>query len=514
MYCRIYKLTLVFVFFISYLSAQNGNAGLLSHNDFSENKLENPKNLDEFLSSLNSDQEKLLNLLFISEGYLYQNQYKNAVKYIFQAENLAQKTTSENLKSYTYILLSRFYRGVELNKKAEESLEKATAFLSLIKDESREKKFVEAKYQLEKGLLNLVSGKEKSALQSLRISQNVFESIQNEGVVLMPLSFVYSKIGNYYLSKNQLDSAKIYIDKNLKLAENPLAVAETRLLANNNMSQFYLQKKQSDSALYFAEKEVPLLSVSKNDRLKKEAYKNLAQIYYSLHNTEKYKLYNQKFLGLNDSIYELDRETRVILANRAEIETPENQSSNMMKWIVVALGFSVVVLIVIYAYHLKVKKEYAHFQKIMKSIDEKEDFRITEVQPVEEVVVQHQYSISEKTEQLLLEKLKRFEESEKYINPKVSLQFLAKHLDTNTKYLSEIINTTKGQNFNNYINDLRIKYILKKLKSEIKYQNYKVESLAEECGFNSRNTFTLAFKNSVGMSPAKFIGFMKKENQT
>ena len=45
-----------------------------------------------------------------------------------------------------------------------------------------------------------------------------------------------------------------------------------------------------------------------------------------------------------------------------------------------------------------------------------------------------------------------------FLNKDFSLAILAGQLDTNTKYLSEIINSHYHMNFNTYINRLRINY--------------------------------------------------------
>ena len=58
---------------------------------------------------------------------------------------------------------------------------------------------------------------------------------------------------------------------------------------------------------------------------------------------------------------------------------------------------------------------------------------------------------------------------EKFLNKDMSLALLASHLETNTKYLSEVINKYKGKNFNVYINELRINYIVSKLKTNPMY---------------------------------------------
>ena len=113
---------------------------------------------------------------------------------------------------------------------------------------------------------------------------------------------------------------------------------------------------------------------------------------------------------------------------------------------------------------------------------------------------------------MILSKMKKFEDSNKFLQKEMSLAMLASQFGTNTKYLSEIINKHLGKNFNNYINDLRINYIVEKLKTTPKYLNYKVSYLAEETGFSSHSSFTTVFKNTTGISPNVFIKLLTKDN--
>jgi YesN/AraC family two-component response regulator len=122
-------------------------------------------------------------------------------------------------------------------------------------------------------------------------------------------------------------------------------------------------------------------------------------------------------------------------------------------------------------------------------------------------------SFSKSTEDLLIRGLAEFERSQKYLNNDMSLAQLAAMLDTNTKYLSEFINLHRGKNFNTYINELRIEYIMQKLKSNPTYLNYKVSYLAEESGFSSHSNFTTVFKAISGISPTKFISLIQLEKE-
>jgi AraC-like DNA-binding protein len=120
-------------------------------------------------------------------------------------------------------------------------------------------------------------------------------------------------------------------------------------------------------------------------------------------------------------------------------------------------------------------------------------------------------TIPAETEQHILNKLKKFETTKKFTNKDISLAVLAGQFDTNTKYLSEIINRHYHINFNTYINTLRINFIVEKLKNEPNFCNYKISYLAEICGFSSHSSFATVFKSIIGISPIKFIDLLKNE---
>lgn len=95
----------------------------------------------------------------------------------------------------------------------------------------------------------------------------------------------------------------------------------------------------------------------------------------------------------------------------------------------------------------------------------------------------------------------------------MSLSFLAGELNTNTKYLSHLINRHKNSDFKTYINRLRINYIVDKLINDEKYRQYKISILAEECGFSSHSKFASVFKQMTDHSPSVYIKLLDVENQ-
>ncbi len=115
------------------------------------------------------------------------------------------------------------------------------------------------------------------------------------------------------------------------------------------------------------------------------------------------------------------------------------------------------------------------------------------------------FVVPDKTEARLLHQLENFEANQRYTASNINLKSLAAELDTNPRYLSEIINRHKNVNFSTYINELRIHYIVSKLREDPEYRKFKVSYLAEECGFSSHSLFTTVFKNTMGFSPIEFI---------
>ncbi|MCH5719572.1 helix-turn-helix domain-containing protein [Niabella hibiscisoli] len=117
----------------------------------------------------------------------------------------------------------------------------------------------------------------------------------------------------------------------------------------------------------------------------------------------------------------------------------------------------------------------------------------------------------EETLQRLLTSLDQFEDQQLFTSTSISLSFLSTHLHTNTKYLSYLIKQYKQKDFNSYINDLRINYIIKQLKEDAEWRKYKISILAEKAGFSSHSKFTSIFKTYTGLSPSVFIQYLAEE---
>ena len=165
-----------------------------------------------------------------------------------------------------------------------------------------------------------------------------------------------------------------------------------------------------------------------------------------------------------------------------------------------SLFFSVVseVAILLINYHQRRQKKY---QSMLENITKKTGINFYTVANSQPRVI----PVSKEIMDAVLLKLNAFEQQKGYLSTSINLNSLSKILDTNSSYLSKIINNTKGKTFKNYLNDLRIENALQELKNNPQNKKFTIEAIAFDLGFKSAESFSKKFKSAYGMYPSKFM---------
>jgi AraC-like DNA-binding protein len=103
---------------------------------------------------------------------------------------------------------------------------------------------------------------------------------------------------------------------------------------------------------------------------------------------------------------------------------------------------------------------------------------------------------------------KHLEEKKSFLQHGYTLKMFSEETQIPVHYLSRFINKYYKMNFNDFINEYRIIFSIDKLlKKEWMYK--KLETIANESGFNNRNTFISAFKKVTGIKPSEFLKDIK-----
>ncbi len=188
---------------------------------------------------------------------------------------------------------------------------------------------------------------------------------------------------------------------------------------------------------------------------------------------------------------------------------------NQKKQIIIISILSILLiigLVIRYYYSLKNKYQKRYEEIVKQSNTIIEEKRIVAKNAKLHPVIK---DIDEDIVNEVLKQLNIFEKENQYLINKISLKDVAKIVNTNSKYLSKIINSYKEKNFPTYINDLRFDYLIDRIQHDPLYQKYTIRAIAQEGGFSNPEGFLRAFQKKTGLKPSYFIKKIResKENK-
>lgn len=286
--------------------------------------------------------------------------------------------------------------------------------------------------------------------------------------------------------------------------------------ANETVAYFYIGKsywalKQEDKAIpFFIKVDKAFLKNNYTRPDLRENYELLIDYYKKHHKPQlqlKYidrllkvdSILNHNYKYLSKRIFK-EYDTHKLITEKKDIESAMITNNRIHYSVIISLSGTIVFL----AWrHTRNKKRYK--QKFVELMNEK----VKPKKPIQDINTEIAFDINPELVKTILLNLERFEKNKKYLEKDMTLIKLSAHLKTNPKYASKIILKYRGKKTIEYISDLKIDYILEKLKTENKYRNYTNKALAEEVGFGSTQNFTKAFNTRLEMPPTFFIQQLK-----
>lgn len=94
-------------------------------------------------------------------------------------------------------------------------------------------------------------------------------------------------------------------------------------------------------------------------------------------------------------------------------------------------------------------------------------------------------------------------EEKNYLNPNISLNFLAAKFDKKTSYISNVISKNIDSSFTDYINTFRVTRA-KELLRNPDYNKYTIIAIGLESGFKSKSNFYTVFKKHTDLTPLEY----------
>ena len=377
----------------------------------------------------------------------------------------------------------------------------------------------------EKAYNDLEQKKYKNAITEVENAQKYFEISEANLDFFTANNEQLLGLSYYYL--HDLKKSLLHYNKALEFTKNDPTNFLNGLIYNG-FALVYLEQKDLPKAKKYLDLATKISTKSDYLELKDEIYTTSQKYFEATKDLKSLVIVQEKQDSVQAKI--TAKSTEFINDSFKKLEKTnhltQEKSTSKNSIIIFALGLILCAGIYIIVSRKKHKKNLAHFQTILQKFESNE-MRTAEILPIAEKNASIEISspvfstskievsatMTAETEQKILSRLKAFEGSNLFLENTVFLPYLATYCETNTRYLSHVINNYKKKDFNNYINELRVTYIINKLKEVPAYRKYKLAVLSEEAGFSSQNKFSTVFKKVTTISPSVFIKYLEESEK-
>lgn len=485
------------------------------------------KTADSLYMSAQTPAEKIRCLILSSELYHHAGELKKAICYSENAHSVINQVNDPQWLAVVTRLLARQYRQVGLYERSKKYILKGLEAAGRITDFQKSNEAAGLLNQ-EMAFYEMEMGNYPNAIQYIEASLKYFEKI-NSDKENKTTAASYQLLGDIYFKLNDYPVSESYYRK----AEGLLKDGSCTLgLVYNGLGGIRLKQKNWKDAESYLKKAEKIADTSRSLKLKKAVYSNINDYYEGTGDNFKASLYAVKYIRAYDSI--AARNQSFAMKSFENPKGKPNKKSRQMNGVknaaIVILFISLVGLLIFI--RRKQKKQRSKLRNMMRAqfntissrnhyplLQSDSEFSNISVEEIDDKEPEadrrrNDSLMTSETESKLLELLEDFERGNLYNNKGMSLSFLAGELNTNTKYLSYVINQHKSADFKTYINRLRINYIVDKLINDEKYRQYKISILADECGFSSHSKFASVFKAVTDYSPSAYIKYLDNENKS
>jgi AraC-like DNA-binding protein len=513
-----------------------------------DNKELNKLYLEEFLNRAKSERnlEEIINGY---KNYIHYSDDKPSVIYADSMIAVSLKSNDTSLIGSAYLTKGIVLYWLKEHKQALDYYLIANEYISKTNDDY-------LKYKTKYNLAHVKNylGMYDEAIVLFESCVDYFKANNSRGYLntLHSLALCHNKIGNYGYSSDlnalgveegkrlsdssmehyfiHLEGINHYYRGNYALAIEKINHSLSGIRANNDFAneivgKFYIGKsllglRQPEKALVyfkkveqvFDEKNYIRPDLRENFELLIKHYEAKGNLNLKLHYIQKLikadSILNTNYKYLSEKIHK-EYDTKELLRKKAEIREQLELQKKKDKLMIGGIIFLLVLLLVVIYRYIRNKKLYKQrFEELMNHKHE-ETLLVSEKRHADKTVLDINPEVAEQ----LLKQLEKFEKQKKYLEKDLTIVKLAASFNSNTKYLSKIIYYYRGKKFVDYLNDLKIDYVVALLKSDKKFRNYTNKALAEEIGFSSTQRFTTAFIARTGISPTYFIEELKKESE-
>ncbi|UKB84602.1 helix-turn-helix transcriptional regulator [Chryseobacterium sp. MEBOG06] len=328
----------------------------------------------------------------------------------------------------------------------------------------------------------------------------------------------------YFISASGI--ANYYLKNYKKSAENHLE-AEQKFIKNNDnwnlgITYYFLGKinydtqKEHDAIKYFIKSDSVLTLSKKFDPLTRNGYEILIDYYKKEGDKENQLKFIDKLFAadniINNSKQFLSKEIYKKYDTPALLEEKErliDDLNNKNTVLYLLLGGGILFIGILFFLFVRYKKK-TDVYKIQA------DRLLADTMSIKTEVIRN--SKEQKPKNVLPDdklkdikaKLERFEQNKDFLQKNITVASLAKEFSSNRDYLSKSVNELKMKNFSQYLNELRINYIIEELNNNSRIRKHTIAAIADDIGYNTSESFSNAFRKITGTLPSYYIKLLEE----
>ncbi len=305
--------------------------------------------------------------------------------------------------------------------------------------------------------------------------------------------------------------------------------------ANSHIARIYERRQELDSALRYLRLNETMGRRGNYNNLLVESLRDIARIYDSMGLRTEALQYKSEYLSLSDSIFSREtlnaiKNSQALFESNADAYTIRtlNTTNALQRWWITALFIVVAVIaaLSVSLWRQKKKLSTAYKDLFARNLDLLESERRyadnmdslesrlnacerntegTEPSVPEERKEERRLLINKEQRKELLSRIRHVMESpDFYCVPDCSIDRLAAAIDSNSRYVSEVINEEYGMNFRAFLNKYRIKEAMRRFEDTANYGNLTIRAVAESVGYKSQATFIAVFTKETGLKPSLY----------
>jgi len=363
--------------------------------------------------------------------------------------------------------------------------------------------------------------------ESLKIAKSI-KNYRSVIRIYSNLSSVYYKQKMHAKSIETIDSGLVALNNIPEEKKMKYDYISREIALKLNLSDNYFALKKFNKLEVLLE-ELLLLKERMTLRQTKELYRLFAALNKENNNYSKAIFYfelERKFIDsinvrehnqalidvkIENEIKYQEQENQLLLKEKEVAELKITKQENKVSMLFLILLFSFTIMAVIFYYYITIRQK--NIQLVQTNLEMLENQKThplkIELKPIK-TPSPNKVDISETQKQLLVDKLNEAFNNEVFKDDSLTVNSLAKQLDTNRNYLTIVIKELNPSGFLDFVNEYRIKKSWEVL-SDPNFFHLTIEHISQEVGFKSQPTFNKAFKKFTGVTPSFYLNEVKKK---